>query len=312
MSKDNTEPVTSEMIAEWVLVAVNEVDPIAADISAKIAKLRNDLAEVEKKIKGVPKLILNDAQGKPLPQEEADSERQVLYDMYGQAKFKLEQQIERRNDELKAQVQKRKDDGLICEVVSSDANTNTAVWRIGFDNYEDAVFIENALTLKDDWQSIRLAAALPNNNPPLGPWAGRGAIPDGSKEYLPDYTQGIVNMGAVLIKRLAHGVGSFKELDRQSSNYAADRFGYYTGQYDMGKKHGEGIEIDDCGVYAGQFESGYRIGRGRLDMANGLTATGTFGSAEQFPSRKGGYFFENPYVGGDLISNDAEILFPGT
>lgn len=40
---------------------------------------------------------------------------------------------------------------------------------------------------KDDWASIKLAQQ--SISPPLPAWAGRGDIPDGSKSFLPDYSQ---------------------------------------------------------------------------------------------------------------------------
>ena len=308
--KDGETPVTAAMLQKWILVAVKEVDTVAIKIRNEILKIEGEKAEVEKSIRRIPKMILNDAQGKPLTQEEAEAERQVMYDVYGQAKYKLEMKIKNKQLDLQRQVSLREEVGMDIELLETDKNTESSTWRVKFDRYEDGELIEDDLCLKDDWQSIRLAAALDYATPPVGPWAGRGAIPDGSKDYLQDYTNVICNMSGVRIKRAPHGVGAFKALDRQSSSYTAEAFEYYTGEFYRGERHGNGIAIDDVGIYSGEFNAGDRIGSGRLDLANGLTATGTFGCCEQFPNWKYGQF-KNPYLGGQLDGNTIEILFPG-
>lgn len=307
--KDGATVVNEDMLQMWLLVAIGEVDQVAIALRNDIVKIEKEKAEVEKLIRKIPKMILNDAQGKPLDQIAADAERQVMYDMYGQAKYKIEQRIKNKHLDLERQMRRRKEQGITLELLETDKNTSSSTWRAQFDKYEDGKEIEDALAMKDDWQSIRLAAALEYATPPVGPWAGRGAIPDGSKEYLPDYTNVVCNMSGVRIRRVPHGVGAIKSLDRQSSSYASEFFGYYTGEFLAGERHGNGIELDDVGIYAGEFEHGKRIGSGRYDMANGLTATGTFGGPEQYPCWRHGEF-ANPYLGGDC-NGDMEISFPG-
>ena len=307
--KDGETPVTEAMLSAWLMVAIGEVDTVAIKIRQDISKIEAEKAEVERLIRKIPKLILNDGAGKPLDQAAADAERQVMYDMYGQAKYKIEMRIKNKHLDLKRQTELRQEQGVLLELIETDKNTATSSWRVMFDHYADGQEIEDALAEKDDWQSIRLAAALDYATPPVGPWAGRGAIPDGSKEYLPDYTNVVCNMSGVRVRRVPHGVGSVKSLDRSSSSYSADVFGYYTGEFMGGERHGSGIELDDVGIYSGDFEFGKRIGSGRVDLANGLTVTGSFGGPEQYPSWRHGEF-ANPYLGGDC-HGDMEVLFPG-
>jgi hypothetical protein len=308
--KDGETLVTETMLQTWMLVAIGEVDTRAIAIRDDIIKIEGEKFELEKKIRKIPKLILNDGQGKPLEQAQADAERQVMYDMYGQAKYKIEMRIKNRHLDLARQTDLRREVGMHIALLETDRNTVSSTWRVNFSTYDDGKEIEDALAEKDDWQSIRLAAALEYSDPPAGPWAGRGAIPDGSKDYLPDYTNVVCNMSGVRIRRVPHGVGSVKSLDRESSAYMADAFGYYTGEFLCGDRHGSGIELDDTGIYSGDFFHGNRIGTGRLDMANGLTVTGSFGVTEQFPSRKQGAFV-NPYLGGECEGEDIEVMFPG-
>lgn len=308
--KDGETPVTDAMLQTWLMVAVGEVDLKAIQIRNDIVKIEAEKGEIEKLIRKIPKLILNDAQGKPLEQEAADAERQVMYDMYGQAKYKVEMRIKNKQLDLLRQTKLRQEQGVILTLVETDKNTSSSTWRVQFDQYEDGKVIEDALAVKDDWQSIRLAAALEYATPPVGPWAGRGMVPDGSKEYLPDYTNVICNMSGVRVRRVPHGVGAIKSLDRHSSNYSAEYFGYYTGEFNAGERHGQGIELNDVGIYSGDFQHGKRIGNGRYDMANGLTVIGTFGGPEQYPCWREGEF-RNPYLGGDCDGEDMEILFPG-
>ncbi|CAM9788914.1 unnamed protein product, partial [Choristocarpus tenellus] len=65
---------------------------------------------------------------------------------------------------------------------------------------------ENTVCSKTNWVGIKLAVA----HGELPTWAGRGNIPDGSKSYIPRYTEHAVNMRAIQICRLQHGFGVHK------------------------------------------------------------------------------------------------------
>lgn len=89
-----------------------------------------------------------------------------------------------------------------------------------------------------------------------------------------------------------------QQLERESASIYADEFGVFYGSFEAGKKNGYGIEIDDTGVFAGAYEHGGRRGRGRLDLADGTTITGTFGLrlTRKSPECKA---FVNPYKEGE-------------
>ena len=161
------------------------------------------------------------------------------------------------------------------------------------------------LIQKDDWASIKLAQH--SKDPPLPPWAGRGDIPNGSKSFLADYTQLQVNISGAIIKRVPHGVGSWRSLDRKSSKYADEEFSFYYGEWYNGLKHGHGVEINDSCIYSGNFRNGFRLGQGRIDYANGMTVISEFHSLLQHPDRESGAF-HNPYLNGEA-NGYAEILY---
>ena len=54
-------------------------------------------------------------------------------------------------------------------------------------------------------------------------WVGRGFVPTGGQSYEPDYTLLQVNVAGARFLRVRHGVGSWKQLDRRSSNIYADK-----------------------------------------------------------------------------------------
>ena len=131
-----------------------------------------------------------------------------------------------------------------------DRNTETATWFVRFYGTKDAKEMEDLLMKKEDWASIKLALHKKMANPPLPPWSGRGDVPDGTKALLPDYRDLQVNISGATIKRIPHGVGVWKTLDRTSSKYADDEFSFYYGEWYDGYKHGYGVEINDSGIYA--------------------------------------------------------------
>lgn len=109
------------------------------------------------------------------------------------------------------------------------------------------------------------------------------------------------------MKRVPHGVGTWKAMDKKSSRYADDEFSFYYGEWYDGCKHGYGIEIDDSGIYAGNFVDGYRNGQGRIDFANGTTLISNFSVLQQHADRHKGAF-RNPYMNGDA-NGYAEVLY---
>ena len=104
-----------------------------------------------------------------------------------------------------------------------------------------------------------------------------------------------MNISGAIIKRVPHGVGTWKTLDRSSSKYADEKFSFYYGEWYDGFKHGRGIEVDDSGIYSGLFVYGFRNGQGRMDYCNGSAVIAEFSVLQQHKDRQTGPF-RNPYM----------------
>jgi hypothetical protein len=270
-----------------------------------IAKIKEVIKDIDKKIKQVSKLDFHDESGNPMSQERAEAERATLYNAYGEERVKAEKRLKVKEFNLLAHTEWRKRMGIDFTLGEIDENTETATWYVKFYGTKDAGEIEDLLIHKLDWGGIKLACS--SAHPRLPPWAGRGPIPDGSKSFLPNYVALEVNVAGVRFSRVPHGVGTFKELDRESANISSDKFSLYYGNWEGGKKMGHGIYFDDIGVFAGRFVDGLRNGHGRLDLADGTTITGHF-SHEELREEKENTLFENPYKDGEP-NGTVEILF---
>ena len=302
-SKDEETKVDRAAIKEYLICALLEVDPSSKPFYENIEKIKDEIKEVDKRIKSIPKIAFTKENGDPMDEEEADAQREVLYETYGNQRLAIEERLKRQESALEAHRHWRKNMGLDIQQGEEDENTGTATWYVRFYGTKDAGEMEDLLLEKDDWAAIKLAVGANG----LKPWAGRGKVPDGKKSFEKDYTPYQVNISGARFARLPHGVGTLKELDRQSSDLSADHFHFYYGHWVDGKKDGYGMEVDDMGIFTGRFENNFRRGFGRLDYADGTTSVGIFKTPEIRPSRNSG-LFENPYSQGDL-HGDTEVLF---
>jgi hypothetical protein len=302
--KDESTIVDAPTIKEWLIFALLEVDPYSKPFYGNIEKIKEEIKEIDKRIKQIPKIVFTNEQGEPMELEEADAQREVLYEEFGNQRIAIEERLKRQELALEGHRNWRRNMGVDIQRGEEDMNTGTANWYIRFYGTADAGEMEELLLKKDDWGSIKMACG---RHPNLPPWAGRGKIPDGKKAFDPDYTELQVNISGARISRRPHGTGTLKTLDRQSVKISGDNFEFYYGHWYDGKKDGYGFEVSDTGVFSGRFEFGNRIGYGRLDLANGTTVVGPFKVPEQRPSRHYGEF-QNPYCNGD-IHGDAEVLF---
>lgn len=104
-----------------------------------------------------------------------------------------------------------------------------------------------------------------------------------------------VNMRTVRVKRLRHGEGDLMvpvpDDDRAEDavvDPCAEDFhfssigGLYSGEFQLGKKHGHGKEFSNAGVFEGDFQDDTRCGSGKLVLGKGTTVSGTFAR----PSRR--------------------------
>eukprot|EP00602_Paraphysomonas_sp_CaronLab_P005489 CAMPEP_0185023260 /NCGR_PEP_ID=MMETSP1103-20130426/5945_1 /TAXON_ID=36769 /ORGANISM="Paraphysomonas bandaiensis, Strain Caron Lab Isolate" /LENGTH=750 /DNA_ID=CAMNT_0027555765 /DNA_START=339 /DNA_END=2591 /DNA_ORIENTATION=- len=307
VAKDGVTPVTADVLREYLFLAISEEDPVTLKIQKSMEDIQKEIADITKVIKRIPKQEIRDHDNKLVSQEEADEEREIMYKMYGQAKYEIELRYKKREQDLRDHENWRRRMGLDVVQSEVDANTETAVWEVRLFGTEDASAMEDMLIAKDDWQGIKLACG--SDDPPLPPWAGRGAVPDGSKPFLPDYTELLVNISGVRILRVPHGVGTHKKLDSQTASIRADRFGVYYGDWSLGKKTGHGIEINDSGVYCGRFVEDRRDGYAQWDLANGTTVKAQMKVEQALPAPIVTAGFENPYYDGLPTGDNVEILF---
>jgi hypothetical protein len=304
-SKDDKTEVDARTLKEWLLTALIEVDPYSKPFYGNIKRIAEEIKVIDKKIKGIPKIKFNREDGSPMNQEEADQERELLYDEIGKERLKAQTRLKRQELALDGHKLWRRNMGIDLQKGMEDKNTDTAAWYVRFYGTSDAGEMENLLLKKDDWGGLKLACGSATEN--LAPWAGRGQLPDGSKPFLPDYTKLQVNISGARLMRVPHGVGTFKVLDRKSSESSGDQFHFYYGDWHDGERSGTGIEVNESGIYSGRFYLGYRQGQGRLDLANGTTIVGQFDYPHQISPRDYGVF-RNPYLSGDM-HGDVEILF---
>ena len=310
MAKDGITPVTATTLREYIFYAIAEEDPKSLAIQKSLGDIQKEITEISKVIKRIPKQEIRDHDNKLVPEDEADQEREIMYTMYGQAKYEIELRYKKREQDLRDHEAWRRSMGLELIPAEEDANTETTTWEIRLYGTKDASEMEDLLIAKDDWQGIKLACE--STYPKLPPWAGRGNVPDGSKEFMPDYSELLVNISGVRIMRVPHGVGTHKTLDSDTASIKSDRFGVYYGDWALGRRTGQGIEVNDAGVFSGRFIEDTRDGYGQLDMANGTSIKAIFKTVHDPPPAplvtKG---FENPYLDGEPHDDKVEVLFSG-
>ena len=311
-SKDEKTLVTDEALRVWMLYAINEEDPHCKPLAAKIPPVEDIIKQIDKKIKGVSKMKFFDEDGKPMDDEKAELEREAIYESFGADRLVAEKRLTKYQNNLDAHRIWRRSIGIDFTLEETDANTDAATWRLRFYGHKDALEMEDLLIKKDNWSGIRLACGAPAQKDvfqgaKIPPYAIRGPLPDGTNPMLPDYSDLAVNVAGARFKRIPHGVGTIKALDRKDTTIRDDHFGVYYGRFELGKKTGISFEMDDVSVYSGKFLNNYRWGTGRLDYGDGTTLVGNFGCTT-LSTNKVSLLFDNPYMNGEPHGN-MEILF---
>ena len=305
-TKDESTEVIADTLKEYLLYALMEVDPYSIPFYNRMAKIKEEIKAIDDKIKKVPKMEFRDQDGNELSQEEADVERETIFTAYSEERIACDKRYKRQENALAGHKQWRRNMGIQFTKGEIEKATETATWYVRFYGTKDAKEMEELLIGKDDWASIKVAQGSKMDDIPA--WAGKGDVPDGTHPDFPDYRNLQVNISGVVIKRVPHGVGTWKSLDRSSSRYADDEFSFYYGQWYNGFKHGYGIEVDDSGIFSGEFLEGYRQGQSRRDFANGMTLVVESVPQLQHRDRTRGVF-RNPYLNG-IPNGYAEILYP--
>ena len=80
--KDESNDVIAESLKEWLVFALLEVDPYSKPFYVNMSKIRAEIKAIDDKIKQVPKMEFKDAEGGELSQEEADLERETVFNAY--------------------------------------------------------------------------------------------------------------------------------------------------------------------------------------------------------------------------------------
>ena len=309
-SKDETTVVGEDTIVVWMLCAINEEDPHTLPLLAKIPPVEEIIKQIDKKIKGVSKMIFYDEEGKPMADEKAESEREHIYEKFGEDRLVAEKRLIKYQLNLDAHRIWRRTIGMDFVMEDTDLNTDTATWRLRFFGHKDAMEMEDLLIKKNNWAGIRVACGAPPpepGKPKIPPFACRGPLPDGSNPMLPDYSNLAVNVAGARFLRVPHGVGAIKALDRKDASIRDEQYGVYYGRFELGRKVGVSFEMDDVSVYSGKFLNNYRKGKGRIDYCDGNTTVGDFGCTTQIDN-KVTMTFDNPYMNGEPHGN-VEILF---
>jgi hypothetical protein len=128
-----------------------EEDPFFDPYNDKISEAKALIGIIEKKIKEVGKMQFFEFDGTPLKPEQAAQEKEQLFNAYEEKKKKAEQLLEKREKELKRQVEWRRRIGTEFTLINVDDDTTSCSYRVRFYGQDDAYFVEDLLVAKDDW-----------------------------------------------------------------------------------------------------------------------------------------------------------------
>ncbi len=99
-TKDEQNEVDGITLKEWLVFALLEVDPYSQPFYRNLEKIKAEIAVIDKKIKGIPKLEFNDADGNGLSPAEADAERETLYTAYAEERVACDKRCKRQEAAL--------------------------------------------------------------------------------------------------------------------------------------------------------------------------------------------------------------------
>lgn len=264
-------------LREWIMSGIQEEDERVSRYVSAVGDVEEEIEEIVRRMKLVPFMEIR-RNNKLLDDAEADAERDARYSALLADKESMEKRLERSKERANKAIATRNRTKIVLTQQSDDNTT----WFCSFLS-NDAPRLETWAAHKTDWDGIRLALGGRDQDTGvvLPPWTGRkNAVPDGSKDYLPDYSRRAVNMQTVTLRRVEHGFGIEKHYNQ-----------FYHGQFDRGLRHGSALEYSEHGVFSGHFERGKKRGnRSRMDFANGDSYVGAFGATR--PNRYGDGVFD--------------------
>ena len=153
-----------------------------------------------------------DDRGKELFGPIADKEREDRYLDMSRERERIEAEHDHAKAEVEIAMKQRIGSKLELKRGNVDEASSKCTWVLYFSGINKARF-ENLVAHKTDWNGIRLAVGW-SGRPP---YTCRGSVPDGSKPFIPDLRDFLVNMHGVRVTRLEDGFGTFQEVRRHGT-----------------------------------------------------------------------------------------------
>lgn len=252
--------VEASDLREWLMFGLAEEDPSVQKAVGFVGLLEAEIREVVKRMELVPFMAILNERGEEVSESEGDKERERRYGEFAEEKETLEKKLDKAK--VKAQQAIALRDATRVVLTKSQR-----AWRCTF---EESKLGEWACH-KTDWDGVKLALGhVDDEGMFLPPYAGRSSVPDGSKEYLPDYRSYEVTMRGVRVSRVEDGFGVYDDFE---------------GDFVEGQRSGKGMSHGDDGVFVGEFKDGFRV-RGRFDAATGDSFRGDFVTPRYLPYSK--------------------------
>jgi hypothetical protein len=98
--RDELTVVDAAALKEWLIAAILEEDPYIPPLKMQIEKQEQRVKDVDRKLKQVVKQEFLDPNGKPMPQEQAEAEREAMFKVIGEEREKQEKELKRRHELL--------------------------------------------------------------------------------------------------------------------------------------------------------------------------------------------------------------------
>ena len=125
-------------LKEWIVCALLEVDPHSQPFLKNLLKIKAEIAAIDKKIKGITKMEFQDADGNNMTAEDADAERETLYNAYAEERIACETRYKRQENALEGHKKWRRNMGMEFTKGDTELSTETATWFVRFYGAKDA------------------------------------------------------------------------------------------------------------------------------------------------------------------------------
>ncbi|CAM9641662.1 unnamed protein product [Chrysoparadoxa australica] len=208
-TENGDQVATADDIREWIRFALKEEDHEIKTAQNIIADLKKESDRLDHKLSRVGYANLNKITpgGVSLSEDVQENMRNEMYDAVTVEKDAVAADLKQVTELLASLEAAHANQQIDLEKTNERPGLNKCSYLVTFAE-DEAEELEAVLVKKSDWKGIKLAAA----HDVMPTWAGRGMVPDGSKAYLPNYKDYAINMRGVLVCRLQHGFGEYKEL----------------------------------------------------------------------------------------------------